>query len=160
MEAISSLNRNDDIIDGEEIALGGLRVGMSRSEVEIICGTPTERTEPRSVEIRKGPVVSHIVKDSYIYGTSLYVDFERNRVARLKSDARGGIATPAGIEVGDAVEKLLRIYGKGARHQRNDGTTVFGYYNSAPYEGHFFHIDFITENNVIKSIEIDEKLLY
>ena len=156
VEAISSLNRNDDIIDGEEIALGGLRVGMSRSEVEDICGAPTERTEPRSVEIRKGPVFSHIVKDSYIYGTSLCVDFERNRVARLKSDARGGIATPAGIEVGDTVEEMQRIYGAGQRSSLGN-KDVFRYSSSPSNAGHrIFSMQVSAQEGVITYIGISE----
>ena len=103
---INQINRDGHVLNDSDIALGGIMAGTTRAEVEEIYGAPTTRTEPKWSDARNDMI------DTYTYGTSFRVMFIGDRAEFINTDAPNGIATPAGVTVGDPQSKILRIYGK------------------------------------------------
>ena len=102
----SNYNRAyDRSLDDSAIALGGITFGMSTAEVEAIYGKPTKVTEERIDQIRKGKSFS------YIYGDSFEIMFNKGYVSIVITKANNGIATPAGVHVGDIKGKITTTYG-------------------------------------------------
>lgn len=138
------INRDGHILENAEIALGGIMVGTPRSEVEAIYGAPTERTEPV-----KGAMFGEMM-DTYTYGTSFQVIFVKDTAMYVITTAHNGIATPAGVRVGDPSDKVMRTYGKPHRYTQNEsGKESFVYRD--PYG---IAIVFSAENGVITRIGI------
>ena len=100
------INRDGHVLQRSDIALGGLMVGTTRAQVEAIYGAPTARTEPRM-----SPALDEMM-DEYTYGTSFKVIFIKDTVMYLNTNAHNGIATPAGVTVGDPAERVMQTYGK------------------------------------------------
>jgi len=116
------INRDGHILENAEIALGGIMVGTPRSEVEAIYGAPTKRTDPV-----KGAMFGEMM-DTYTYGTSFQVIFVKDTVMYLNTNAHNGIATPAGVPVGDPADKIMQTYGKPWRDTKyEDGKENFVY---------------------------------
>ena len=116
------INRDGHILENAEIALGGLMVGTTRAQVEAIYGAPTERTEPRM-----SPALDEMM-DEYTYGTSFKIIFVKDTVMYLNTNAHNGIATPAGVTVGDPADKIMQTYGKPWRDTKyEDGKENFVY---------------------------------
>ena len=138
------INRDGHILENAEIALGGIMVGTPRSEVEAIYGAPTERTDPV-----KGAMFGEMM-DTYTYGTSFQVIFVKDTAMYVITTAHNGIATPAGVRVGDPSDKVMRTYGKPHRYTQNEsGKESFVYRD--PYG---IAIVFSAENGVITRIGI------
>ena len=138
------INRDGHILENAEIALGGIMVGTPRSEVEAIYGAPTERTEPV-----KGAMFGEMM-DTYTYGTSFQVIFVKDTAMYVITTAHNGIATPAGVRVGDPADAVMRTYGKPHRYTQNEsGKESFVYRD--PYG---IAIVFSAENGVITRIGI------
>ena len=119
---INQISADDHVLQNDEIALGGIMVGTPRSEVEAIYGAPTERTEP------KMSAALDAMMDTYTYGTSFKVVFVADQVMYLNTSAHNGIATPAGVTVGDPKDKVMHTYGKPWRDTKyEDGKENFVY---------------------------------
>ena len=119
---VTQINSDDHVLQNDEIALGGIMVGTPRSEVEAIYGAPTERTEPV-----KGAMFGEMM-DTYTYGTSFQVIFVKDTAMYVITTAHNGIATPAGVSVGDPADKVMRTYGKPHRYSRSEsGNESFVY---------------------------------
>lgn len=110
-------------IPDNEIALGGLTVGMSPGSVQDIYGAPDK------IENKNG-------KMFYLYGESLgvifwYNPYKTNRdmeIESIVSVANNGFSTPAGVSVGMSYGEMVSIYGKHpAQAGPSHGSTV-GYY--------------------------------
>ena len=141
---INQISADDHVLQNDEIALGGIMVGTPRSEVEAIYGAPTERTEPV-----KGAMFGEMM-DTYTYGTSFQVIFVKDTAMYVITTAHNGIATPAGVRVGDPSDKVMRTYGKPHRYTQNEsGKESFVYRD--PYG---IAIVFSAENGVITRIGI------
>ena len=141
---VTQINSDDHVLQSTEIALGGIMVGTPRSEVEAIYGAPTERTEPV-----KGAMFGEMM-DTYTYGTSFQVIFVKDTAMYVITTAHNGIATPAGVRVGDPSDKVMRTYGKPHRYTQNEsGKESFVYRD--PYG---IAIVFSAENGVITRIGI------
>ena len=141
---VNQINSDDHVLQSMEIALGGIMVGTPRSEVEAIYGAPTERTEPV-----KGAMFGEMM-DTYTYGTSFQVIFVKDTAMYVITTAHNGIATPAGVRVGDPSDKVMRTYGKPHRYTQNEsGKESFVYRD--PYG---IAIVFSAENGVITRIGI------
>ena len=95
----------DKTLDNSALVLGGITFGMSTAEVEAIYGQPTKVTEKRTDEIRSGKSFS------YIYGDSFEIMFNEGHVSIVITKADNGIATPAGVHVGDVKGKITTTYG-------------------------------------------------
>lgn len=147
-----------DRIDSAEMSLGGVRIGMTAEEVEEILGAPTERFETKI----PAPTPNLLPRrgEAYIYGTSFRVDFEQGRVTGLGTWAREGIATPAGLEVGDTVEEMQRIYGAGQRSAWGN-KDVFRYSSSPSHAGYrLFSMQVSAQDGVITYIGINETKVF
>ena len=119
---INQINRDGHVLNYSDIALGGIMAGTTRAEVEEIYGAPTTRTEPEWSDARNDMI------DTYTYGTSFHVKFIGDRAEFINTDAPNGIATPAGVTVGDPQSKILRIYGKPYRYSKaENGRETFVY---------------------------------
>ena len=119
---VTQINSDDHVLQSTEIALGGIMVGTPRSEVEAIYGAPTERTEPV-----KSAAMDEMM-DTYTYGTSFQVIFVKDMAMFIISTANNGIATPAGVTVGDPADAVMRTYGKPHRYSRSEsGNESFVY---------------------------------
>lgn len=119
---INQINRDGQVLNYSDIALGGIMAGTTRAEVEEIYGAPTTRTEPEWSDARNDMI------DTYTYGTSFHVKFIGDRAEFINTDAPNGIATPAGVTVGDPQSKILRIYGKPYRYSKaENGRETFVY---------------------------------
>ena len=141
---INQISADDHVLQNDEIALGGIMVGTPRSEVEAIYGAPTERTEPV-----KGAMFGEMM-DTYTYGTSFQVIFVKDTAMYVITTAHNGIATPAGVSVGDPADAVMRTYGKPHRYTQNEsGKESFVYRD--PYG---IAIVFSAENGVITRIGI------
>ena len=138
------INRDEHVLQSTDIALGGLMVGTTRAQVEAIYGAPTARTEPkRSIALDE-------MMDEYTYGTSFKVIFVKDTVMYLNTNAHNGIATPAGVTVGDPAERVVQTYGKPWRDTKyGDGRENFVYHDQ--YE---IAIVFHTEQGKITYIGI------
>ncbi len=95
----------DKSLDNSALALGGITFGMSTAEVEAIYGKPDKVTEERVDQIRRGKSFS------YIYGDSFEIMFNKGQVSIVMTKADNGIATPAGVHVGDIKGKIATTYG-------------------------------------------------
>ena len=138
------INRDGHILENAEIALGGIMVGTPRSEVEAIYGAPTNRTDPV-----KGAMFGEMM-DTYTYGTSFQVIFVKDTAMYVITTAHNGIATPAGVSVGDPADKVMRTYGKPHRYTQNEsGKESFVYRDAREVA-----IVFSAENGVITRIGI------
>ena len=138
------INRDGHVLQSSDIALGGIMVGTPRSEVEAIYGAPTERTEPV-----KGAMFGEMM-DTYTYGTSFQVIFVKDTAMYVITTAHNGIATPAGVRVGDPSDKVMRTYGKPHRYTQNEsGKESFVYRDAREVA-----IVFSAENGVITRIGI------
>ena len=116
------INCDGHVLQSSDIALGGIMVGTTRAQVEAIYGAPTERTEP------KMSALLDAMTDTYTYGTSFKVVFVADQVMYLNTSAHNGIATPAGVTVGDPKDKVMRTYGKPWRDTKyEDGKENFVY---------------------------------
>ena len=116
------INRDGHVLQRSDIALGGLMVGTTRAQVEAIYGAPTARTEPRM-----SPALDEMM-DEYTYGTSFKIIFVKDTVMYLNTNAHNGIATPAGVTVGDPADKIMQTYGKPWRDTKyEDGKENFVY---------------------------------
>ena len=141
---VDQINRDGHTLAHTDLALGGIMVGTTRKEVEAIYGAPTERTEPK-----QSAALDEMV-DTYTYGTSFNVIFATDRVMYLNSNAHNGIATPAGVTVGDPKGKVLQTYGKPWRDTKyEDGKENFVYRDE-----YGISIVFCTENGKITYIGI------
>ena len=141
---INQISADDHVLQNDEIALGGIMVGTPRSEVEAIYGAPTERTEPV-----KGAMFGEMM-DTYTYGTSFQVIFVKDTAMYVITTAHNGIATPAGVSVGDPSDKVMRTYGKPHRYTQNEsGKESFVYRDAREVA-----IVFSAENGVITRIGI------
>ena len=141
---VNQINSDDHVLQSMEIALGGIMVGTPRSEVEAIYGAPTERTEPV-----KGAMFGEMM-DTYTYGTSFQVIFVKDTAMYVITTAHNGIATPAGVSVGDPADKVMRTYGKPHRYTQNEsGKESFVYRDAREVA-----IVFSAENGVITRIGI------
>ena len=141
---VNQINSDDHVLQSMEIALGGIMVGTPRSEVEAIYGAPTERTEPV-----KGAMFGEMM-DTYTYGTSFQVIFVKDTAMYVITTAHNGIATPAGVRVGDPADKVMRTYGKPHRYTQNEsGKESFVYRDAREVA-----IVFSAENGVITRIGI------
>ena len=141
---INQISADDHVLQNDEIALGGIMVGTPRSEVEAIYGAPTERTEPV-----KGAMFGEMM-DTYTYGTSFQVIFVKDTAMYVITTAHNGIATPAGVRVGDPSDKVMRTYGKPHRYTQNEsGKEGFGYRDAREVA-----IVFSAEDGVITRIGI------
>ena len=141
---INQISADDHVLQNDEIALGGIMVGTPRSEVEAIYGAPTERTEPV-----KGAMFGEMM-DTYTYGTSFQVIFVKDTAMYVITTAHNGIATPAGVRVGDPSDKVMRTYGKPHRYTQNEsGKESFVYRDAREVA-----IVFSAENGVITRIGI------
>ena len=119
---INQINRDGHVLNDSDIALGGIMAGTTRAEVEEIYGAPTTRTEPKWSDARNDMI------DTYTYGTSFRVMFIGDRAEFINTDAPNGIATPAGVTVGDPQSKILRIYDKPYRYSKEEnGRETFVY---------------------------------
>ena len=119
---INQISADDHVLQNDEIALGGIMVGTPRSEVEAIYGAPTERSEPV-----KSAAMDEMM-DTYTYGTSFQVIFVKDMAMFIISTANNGIATPAGVTVGDPADAVMRTYGKPHRYSRSEsGNESFVY---------------------------------
>ena len=88
--------------------------------------------------------------DRYTYGTSFQVTFVGDTVMYINTSAHNGIATPAGVTVGDPADKITRTYGKPQRYTRYEsGEESFVYRD--PYD---IHIGFSVEKGRITRIGI------
>ena len=138
------INRDGHVLQRSDIALGGLMVGTTRAQVEAIYGAPTARTEPRM-----SPALDEMM-DEYTYGTSFKVIFIKDTVMYLNTNAHNGIATPAGVTVGDPAERVMQTYGKPWRDTKyEDGRENLVYRD--PYD---IAIVFRTEQGKITYIGI------
>ena len=138
------INRDGHVLQRSDIALGGLMVGTTRAQVEAIYGAPTARTEPRM-----SPALDEMM-DEYTYGTSFKVIFIKDTVMYLNTNAHNGIATPAGVTVGDPAERVMQTYGKPWRDTKyEDGRENLVYRD--PYD---IAIVFRTEQGEITYIGI------
>ena len=138
------INRDGHVLQRSDIALGGLMVGTTRAQVEAIYGAPTARTEPRM-----SPALDEMM-DEYTYGTSFKVIFIKDTVMYLNTNAHNGIATPAGVTVGDPAERVMQTYGKPWRDTKyEDGNENLVYRD--PYD---IAIVFRTEHGKITYIGI------
>ena len=138
------INRDGHVLQRSDIALGGLMVGTTRAQVEAIYGAPTARTEPRM-----SPALDEMM-DEYTYGTSFKVIFIKDMVMYLNTNAHNGIATPAGVTVGDPAERVMQTYGKPWRDTKyEDGSENLVYRD--PYD---IAIVFRTEQGKITYIGI------
>ncbi len=141
---VNQINSDDHVLQSMEIALGGIMVGTPRSEVEAIYGAPTERTEPV-----KGAMFGEMM-DTYTYGTSFQVIFVKDTAMYVITTAHNGIATPAGVSVGNPADKVMRTYGKPHRYTQNEsGKESFVYRDAREVA-----IVFSAENGVITRIGI------
>ena len=139
---INQISADDHVLQNDEIALGGIMVGTPRSEVEAIYGAPTERTEPV-----KGAMFGEMM-DTYTYGTSFQVIFVKDTALYVITTAHNGLATPAGVSVGDPADKVMRTYGKPHRYTQNEsGKESFVYRDAREVA-----IVFSAENGVITRI--------
>ena len=155
-EEVDPSDLGDDVIDGAEMQLGGIRIGMEASEVEHLLGAPAEHF---TTERQPVPNIILVAELTYVYGTGLRIDFDGRYVTRLRT-GEPGIPTAAGIEVGDTVEKMQSVYGQGVRSSDN-GAVTFEYYNMYPYEDvYFFNMEFTTKDGVITEIVISEPKVY
>ena len=120
----SNYNRAyDRSLDNSAIALGGITFGMSTTEVESIYGRPTKVTEEHIDHLRGGKSFS------YIYGDSFEIMFNKGGVSNVTTKANNGIATPAGLHVGDPKGKIITTYGNPWYYYNNekDGRETFSY---------------------------------
>ncbi|BEU86598.1 hypothetical protein TAMA11512_00620 [Selenomonas sp. TAMA-11512] len=106
---IDRINSDDHVLERSEIALGGIMVGMTRAQAEGICGKPTARR----IVVIKGTSRDYGKLYMYVYGTSLQVTYNKDVVMLMYLDASesSGVATPAGVTVGDPEDKVTQIYG-------------------------------------------------
>ncbi|BEU86597.1 hypothetical protein TAMA11512_00610 [Selenomonas sp. TAMA-11512] len=141
---------SEGVIDIAEMSLSGVHIGMSRAEVEEILGEPTLRTKPYYAPAHD------TWRDSYNYEWSLNVDFDGDSVMSLGTNKRNGIATPAGLEVGDTVEKMQRIYGKGYHYFFFDQET-FEYHNNGAGDYAFYDMKITASNGIITEIDITSR---
>lgn len=112
----------DRSLDNSAIALGGITFGMSTTEVEAIYGRPTKVTEEHIDHIRSGKSFS------YIYGDSFEIMFNKGCVSIVITKANNGIATPAGLHVGDAKGKIITTYGNPWYYSHEkDGSETYSY---------------------------------
>lgn len=140
----NQINRDDHVLQYNDIALGGIMVGMKRAQVEAIYGAPTERTEPA-----KSAALDEMM-DRYTYGTSFQVTFVGDTVMYINTSAHNGIATPAGVTVGDPADKIARTYGKPQRYTRYES----GEENFVYRDQYDIHIGFSVEKGRITRIGI------
>ena len=88
--------------------------------------------------------------DRYTYGTSFQVTFVGDTVMYINTSAHNGIATPAGVTVGDPADKIARTYGKPQRYTRYES----GEENFVYRDQYDIHIGFSVEKGRITRIGI------
>lgn len=88
-------------LPGEQMALGGITLGMSKQQVYAIYGKPVALG-------RNGFVIEY-----GRYGTTFQIRVsDREPVRRVCVVGNNGIATPAGVKVGTSYDEVIRLLGK------------------------------------------------
>ena len=131
---LSAATANARIAD-ERIALGGVYVGQSVSEVDAIYGKPADISRSKA----------NVAVMYYNYrnnGTNFHISFLNNIVTDVNVEGNNGIATPDGIKVGTPKEEVLKILGSPDGYEKGAQTPdhAFLWYNRA--SGNFGNLFF------------------
>ena len=110
--------RDATAIAPERGRINGLGIGSSEAEVVAVFGPPA-RVEERFDEI-EGKLARTLSYD----GIEIYL--VGNEICYLECRARSCV-THDGIRVGDTIEKVLAVFGKGRPEQMGDGTEILRY---------------------------------
>lgn len=141
---LSHYNKDDHVLQPDEVALGGIMVGTTRNEVESIYGKPTNRS---------GQLPNKMIgemEDIYTYGNSFKITFIKDKVMYVDTKAKNGIATPSDVKVGDIKANVLVRYGKPWHYwEGKDGSQNYVYRDTRG-----IHILFATYNGAVRSIDI------
>lgn len=116
-------------VDAGKIALGPVYPGMSTNDLLNACGQPNYRDG-----------------DDWIY-SSFKVDIEHGIVEKVETYS-GGLATPAGVSVGQAAEALNSTYGSADSIDYDDGGIEYEYFSNDGSK----KIEFKVFNGVISKI--------
>ena len=88
-------------LPGEQMALGGITLGMSKQQVYAIQGKPVALS-------RNGFAIEY-----GRYGTTFQIRVSDSEPVRhIYVVGNNGIATPAGVKVGTSYEEVIRLLGK------------------------------------------------
>lgn len=116
-------------VDAGKIALGPVYPSMSTNDLLNACGQPNYRDG-----------------DDWIY-SSFKVDIEHGIVEKVETYS-GGLATPAGVSVGQAAEALNSTYGSADSIDYDDGGIEYEYFSNDGSK----KIEFKVFNGVISKI--------
>lgn len=111
---LTTATANARIAD-ERIALGGIYVGQSASEVDAIYGKPGDISRSKA----NAAVMYYNYRNN---GTNFHISFRDNIVTDVNVEGNNGIATPDGIKVGTPKEEVLKILGTPDKYDK--GTQV------------------------------------
>lgn len=100
------MNNDAGWVSVDEIALGGLVLGMTQDDVAAIYGQP-DAVIDHGMNMEKGVPCS-----TWKYGDSLSLYLANGYVDSVDTNANNGIQTPAGIHVGSPVSDVWKAYGE------------------------------------------------
>ena len=134
-------------IPQDQVAVGGIGYGASRSYVESIYGGPS--SEKKGTD-KNGKKIRYIV----LYGKSLKVIYEDDRVIDIAICDNNSLATTAGVTCGMDLSVLKKAYGNADNvYSAHEGTIYVyaGYESNGNNQG---VLEFDVRNNKIYQIEI------
>lgn len=91
---------NPPKISDTEMSLGGVRLGMSYQDVVNMYGVPKWKNGDANIGVA-------------MYGKSIRIGFEDQKVVYIFTRANNGWKTPSGLAVGMKLDDAFRMYGKG-----------------------------------------------
>ena len=104
--AFAKVNNDAGWIPVDEIALGGIVLGMTQDDVVNIYGQP-DAVIDHGMNMEKGVPCS-----TWKYGETFSLYLANGYVDSVDTNANNGIQTPAGIHVGSPVSDVWKAYGE------------------------------------------------
>ena len=105
---------NTGMLYENDVALGGITLGMTKSAVAVIDHGYVRSEGARLV--------------TWKYGGTFSIEFSDAYVNSVKTTANNGIQTPSGIHVGSSVNDVWRSYGKPWMIRHDNGARTYWYH--------------------------------
>ena len=120
--AFAKMNKDAGWLSVDNVAIGGITMGMTQDEVASIYGQP-DTSKDYGVSKESGAYTI-----MWKYGDTFTVWFANGYVDGATTTANNGIQTPAGIHVGSPVGDIWKSYGQPWLEQNNKTSYSYWYH--------------------------------